>query len=1001
VSDEGETKGTPAPATARSPIADLAGRQLLHFKIVERLGAGGMGVVYRAFDTKLRRDVAIKALSARYLADDRNKELIFREARSAAAVSHPNIAAIYEVHDLDEAAFLVMELVDGETLRARLARGAVTRDEAMRIAREIARGLARAHEHGIVHRDLKPDNVMLARDGHVKLLDFGLAKVAVEAEPVAKGAADATGTTLAAGTRGRVMGTPGYMSPEQARGQLVDARTDVYAFGVVLYELFAGSAPFAHRSTTPEEWTDEAWQARPPFKGPREIAAIVARCLAVDPGERYRNGGELVVALAPRASHRVALFAASAVLVTIIVATVVLARGTHTDQPPPSIFQSASATQLTFSGDPSLPDLSPDGRYLAYATGWLADRILVRDLQTGATRQVSQGNSVVAIRWSPDGRRLLAIGGFDTLLVIDPEAGRVRQTDACGAATWSPDSRELVMFCVDRLVFVEATTFTRRSVSVQALRSAQVADWSAAGRLLLYASRPNRRIVIYTMLPDGSDVQRAFEDHDAFTMQWGGNGDRIYLERDRGQITQIVSIPYPALAPQDVVFERPHVGQHVAEGFTVSRDGHALIYPRSTLLTNLVEISRDGATKPLTADSQVKAGMQLSPDGSHIAFAAGTNDAKQVFVLSRSGVGEIRAVGEVANIISLAWSPDGKQIAYAAPESQAISIVDVASGQTRKLPASALGGYLAWAPNPQILFAKPGVLGVAAIDPITGHEHGIPLDLTKLGAGFAFLDGAYLIGRGDQIRLLTIANSNVTTLHTTTPFLGMSRDGAWVYALDDNGGRTLVYAIKTDGSGEARSVLSAHVTAEQGQVLPHESGAVLLQNEWRSELWMVSTESTTLRLPTPTLGTIHASRPIISAATDPIGFDDASPGGLPAGWTSSGGNAVVERDGARTVIRLDPGSSLIRRIAADMYRGYAYRLHVVSRGATGRIAGLVGSEASEITLAHSSLGDSTWQTHELLVEIPPDADYIAIAAYAFGDAPVWITELRFERSRAE
>jgi serine/threonine protein kinase len=304
VSDEGETKGTPAPATARSPIADLAGRQLLHFKIVERLGAGGMGVVYRAFDTKLRRDVAIKALSARYLADDRNKELIFREARSAAAVSHPNIAAIYEVHDLEEAAFLVMELVDGETLRARLARGAVTRDEAMRIAREIARGLARAHEHGIVHRDLKPDNVMLARDGHVKLLDFGLAKVAVEAEPVAEGAADATGTTLAAGTRGRVMGTPGYMSPEQARGQLVDTRTDVYAFGVVLYELFAGGKPFEHRSTTPEEWTEEAWQARPPFKGPREVAAIVARCLAIDPVQRYRNGGELIAALEARIRRR-------------------------------------------------------------------------------------------------------------------------------------------------------------------------------------------------------------------------------------------------------------------------------------------------------------------------------------------------------------------------------------------------------------------------------------------------------------------------------------------------------------------------------------------------------------------------------------------------------------------------------------------------------------------------------------------------------------------------
>jgi serine/threonine-protein kinase len=304
MSDETDVRGEPTQAAARPPIGDLVGRQLLHFKIVDRLGAGGMGVVYRAFDSKLRRDVAIKALSARYLADDRNKELIFREARSAAAVSHPNIAAIYEVHDLEEAAFLVMELVDGETLRARLARGALARDEAMRIAKEISRGLARAHAHGVVHRDLKPDNVMLAHDGHVKLLDFGLAKAVFEAEPVAEGAANATGSTIPAATRGRVMGTPGYMSPEQARGEPVDARTDVYAFGAVLYELLSGGSPFGHRSTTPEEWTGEAWQPRPPFRGPRGIAAIVSRCLAVDPEERYRNGTELVAALEVRRRRR-------------------------------------------------------------------------------------------------------------------------------------------------------------------------------------------------------------------------------------------------------------------------------------------------------------------------------------------------------------------------------------------------------------------------------------------------------------------------------------------------------------------------------------------------------------------------------------------------------------------------------------------------------------------------------------------------------------------------
>ena len=196
---------------ASGEVGDLVGRTILQFRVVARLGGGGMGVVYRAIDTKLRRDVALKVLSPRYVVDERNKELIFREARAAAALTHPNIAAIYDVHDADGIAFIAMELVDGETLRARLARGKLPVAEATRIGVEIARGLARAHAQGVVHRDLKPDNVMITADGHVKLLDFGLAKASYEAEPHVAGVpASGEAATLPAhtATQGRVMGTP-------------------------------------------------------------------------------------------------------------------------------------------------------------------------------------------------------------------------------------------------------------------------------------------------------------------------------------------------------------------------------------------------------------------------------------------------------------------------------------------------------------------------------------------------------------------------------------------------------------------------------------------------------------------------------------------------------------------------------------------------------------------------------------------------------------------------
>src|SRR3569833_3976083 len=204
-----------------------------------------MGVAYRAFDEKLQRAVALKVLAAKFLVDDRNKGLILREARSAAAVHHPNIATIYDVHDAPEAAFLAMELVEGETLRERLARGAAPIDEALAIATQIVDALACAHAVGLVHRDLKPDNVMIARDGRGKLLDFGLATLAD---------ADEAGDPLHA----HVIGTPAYMAPEQARGEAVDARADVFAFGVVLCELLEGAkaAALVMRCLEPERAAD-------------------------------------------------------------------------------------------------------------------------------------------------------------------------------------------------------------------------------------------------------------------------------------------------------------------------------------------------------------------------------------------------------------------------------------------------------------------------------------------------------------------------------------------------------------------------------------------------------------------------------------------------------------------------------------------------------------------------------------------------------------------------
>ncbi len=281
-----------------------------HFRILGPLGKGGMGVVYRAEDEALRRTVALKLLPGggeRRLADsDEAKQRFLREARSAAAISHPNVAHVHEVGDADGYLYIAMELVQGETLRARLGRGRLDVATARRLAEQVARGLAAAHARGIMHRDLKPENVMVTPDGVVKLLDFGLAKAgdAGDAETPSARADLALAPTQTAVSidGGRVMGTPAYMSPEQAVGAPLDVRSDVFSFGVVLYEMLSGTRPF-DGLTSGAILVAIARDPAPPLRerAPEvdaDLEAIVARCLAKAPADRFADAGEIVAAFA-------------------------------------------------------------------------------------------------------------------------------------------------------------------------------------------------------------------------------------------------------------------------------------------------------------------------------------------------------------------------------------------------------------------------------------------------------------------------------------------------------------------------------------------------------------------------------------------------------------------------------------------------------------------------------------------------------------------------------
>jgi len=269
------------------------------YEILSPLGAGGMGEVYRARDTRLGRDVALKILPESFARDQERLRRFEQEARAVAALNHPNIVAIYDVGQSNGSPFLVSELLEGESLRGVIERGPMPQRKATEFAVQVTQGLAAAHEKGIIHRDLKPENLFATRDGRAKILDFGLAKLARGSG----GASDADSVTLASShtAPGVVMGTASYMAPEQVRGEATDARTDIFALGSVLFEMLSGQRAF-QRDTPAETMTAVLKEDPPEFSDAARpvspaLERIVRRCLEKDPGHRFQSAKDLSFAL--------------------------------------------------------------------------------------------------------------------------------------------------------------------------------------------------------------------------------------------------------------------------------------------------------------------------------------------------------------------------------------------------------------------------------------------------------------------------------------------------------------------------------------------------------------------------------------------------------------------------------------------------------------------------------------------------------------------------------
>lgn len=547
------------------------------YRLVRKLGAGGMGQVYLALDTKLGRHVALKVLAPQLTADAAHVARFKQEAYAASALNHPNILTIYDFCEIDGAQIIVSEYVEGATLRSALERNLIERKQALDIACQVASALAAAHAAGVVHRDLKPTNIMLRPDGYVKVIDFGLAKLA-ESSPGER--ADLTLTRP-----GMVVGTLRYMSPEQARGEEVDDRGDLWSLGVVLYEMLAGYPPF--EGTTDNHLVVAILDAEPralpdKFTLPPGLVAILSRALAKNKRQRYQSAAQLIDdlnALEPskvpassvwlprrRVPQRRGWLFSSALL--LLLAVLFLWWGPFGGRwrvQKPAWFDVSRVERLTFEGDVDRATLSPNGRWLAYTTGLPGAEVLhLRAIPEGSERRLSpSGESYSGLTFSRDSATLFAVlrdtrQELGTLFSVpvsgfgqDPPAMLLPDVD--GPVAFSPDGRTLAFVRRSELGSVDTASIYTTSANdvhqaraIVTLKEAQMVgelSWSKRGiAAVVYPTALGQptKASLYIFQPDGA-LAAQFSSRDFRGLRspaFDPSGDSLFVAAQREGVPQ-------------------------------------------------------------------------------------------------------------------------------------------------------------------------------------------------------------------------------------------------------------------------------------------------------------------------------------------------------------------------------------------------------------------------------------------------------------------------------
>ncbi len=796
-------------------MALLPGTALGSYEVLGSVGAGGMGEVYRARDVKLGREVAVKTLPDHFARDPERLARFEREARALASLNHPGVAAIYGLEQAGDVHFIVMELVPGQTLGELLAAGPMPVAEALRLGRQITDAIEAAHSHGIVHRDLKPSNVKVTPEGRVKVLDFGLAKTL---GPVSPAGLSGAKTATADGTRaGSILGTPAYMSPEQARGKSVDKRTDLWSLGGLLYEMLTGHKAFAGETVSDTLAAilnrEPDWSALPRAV-PAELRQLLHRCLEKDVERRLRDAGdaglEIDAALAAlsrgkgiSSGHLVLRLAAGVALAAGLFLVGVRRFGSAPARPP-----QPSLSQVTFrEGVEDFAAWSPDGTQILY-TGHLGNvrKIFVKGLATDE-KQLTRGDADdIQPEWAPDGMTILFVRARQAGRKLEP--GDVFGQYE-GGDVWS---LELASGKEARLL----ENAFNPAYSPDGTRVAVDASWVGSRRLWVVDNQGRNPQQVTSDLSEAVVHLRP---------RWSPDGARLVfqnVERTKFDV-RVVDLAARTLTwvtndtPHDVGPVWSHSGRYLY--FSSDRSGGWNVWR--------VRVGADGSPagplQQLTTGAGQDVGLALSPDGLRLAFSVLRQNA-DIWRLPVSPA-DGRPAGAPQSVIATtredsrgAWSPDNLSIAFNSDRSGDMNIWvhSLKSGTARQLTHGPGGDFQPnWSPDGKTIAffsSRTGNADIWSVD----LAFGAPAQLTKDEAvdtnPYFSPDGKRIAYQSDQGGHLEVWMTNadgsgarpLTRAGVTGHFLRWTADGKAVIFRCPCGGEPRTLAVGLD-AGEPRA----------------------------------------------------------------------------------------------------------------------------------------------------------------------------------------------------